>query len=207
MLPRLLERVRAALVRCPADCGQHDPPHAYREVSFADGQISPDQARIAEALPPLLSPRTRLLHVGVGCSDLAIRFAKAIEHIDGITVMADEQAAAERCGLANYRVWKLNKYAPAFADLPGPYHLIVDNNPGSYACCRRHFRSTMAQYSRLLTPGGRLVTEQRGALWQQPGGLSLRWRDWARLGGSLGLEPEQLTETVWALRKPGHTAD
>ncbi|MDP2304664.1 MAG: hypothetical protein Q8P18_01385 [Pseudomonadota bacterium] len=203
MFPRLLRRARAALVRCPADCGQADPVHTYRDVSFADGLISPDQARIALALPPLLGPGTRLLHVGVGCSDLAVTFAAAIARIDGITVMADEHATAEALALPNYQVWTMNKHALAFAALPGPYDLIVDNNPGSFACCRRHFRFTVERYARLLAPGGRLLTDERGARWRQPGGLSLRWREWARVGRSLGLKPERVSETVWAWRKPG----
>lgn len=202
MLPRLLRRARAALVRCPADCGRPDPAHGYRDVSFADGLISPDQARIAQALPALLGPGTRLLHVGVGCSDLAVRFAGTVSRIDGITVMPDETAAAERLALPNYRVWTMNKHALAFAELAGPYDLVVDNNPGSFACCRRHFRFTMERYRALLAPGGRLLTDERGARWRQPGGLSLRWRHWVRLGSQLGLEPERITGTVWALRKP-----
>ncbi|MDP2311891.1 MAG: hypothetical protein Q8P41_03235 [Pseudomonadota bacterium] len=202
MLSRFLRRARAAWVRCPADCGAADPRHTYRDVSFADGQVSPDQARIALALPPLLTARTRLLHVGVGCSDLAVKFAARVERIDGITVLEDEHATALALGLPNYHVWTMNKHATALAGLAGPYELIVDNNPGSFACCERHFRFTLATYARLLAPGGRVVTDERGARWRQPGGLSVRWRRWAREGRAIGLVAERLTDTVWALRKP-----
>ncbi len=202
MLSRFVRRARNALHRCPADCGAADPPHAYRDVSFADGQVSPDQARIAEVLPGLLEPTTRLLHVGVGCSDLAARFAADVARIDGVTVLVDEAERAASLRLPTYRVWRFNKHGPALATLPGPYDLVVDNNPGSFACCVRHFRGTMATYAALLAPGGRLVTEERGARWRQPGGISLRWRHWAREGRTLGLVPERLTATVWALRHP-----
>ncbi|MES2642242.1 MAG: hypothetical protein V4850_22350 [Myxococcota bacterium] len=202
-LPRWLRFARSALVRCPADCGAQDPSPTFSDASFARDQVSPDQARIALALPALVGPSTRLLHVGVGCSDLAVRFAGAVAHIDGVTVIAEEQATAARCGLANYHVWMLNKHAPALAALRGPYDLVVDNNPGSYACCRRHFRFTMERYAAVLAPGGRVVTDARGARWRQSGGISLAWTHWARLGNQLGLEPERITETVWALRKAG----
>lgn len=201
MLPRLVDCARAALTRCPRDCGVVDPVPGYRDASFAGGQVSPDQACIADALPPLLSRTSRVLHVGVGCSALAVRFAGDVARVDGITVLDVERMVAEALALPNYRVWIVNKHAPAFALLRGPYDIVVDNNPGSFACCTRHFRFTLAHYARLLAPGGRIVTDARGARWRQAGGISLRWRHWAREGRALGLAPERLGGTVWALRR------
>jgi len=205
MTPRplawLARRARAARVRCPGDCGRADPEAIYRDVSFADGQVSPDQARIAEVLPSLITPATRLLHVGVGASDLARRYATRVATVDGITVLDDECRVGEALGLPNYRVWVMNKHGARFGRLPGPYDLVVDNNPGSFACCARHFEATMTTYARLLAPGGRVVTDARGALWRQAGGISLRWRHWARVGRVNGLIAERLSGTVWALRR------
>lgn len=186
---------------CAADCGGDDPAPITRSVSFADGQVSPDQARIADALPALLDPTTRILHVGVGCSDLALRFAPRVARIDGITIMPDERDVAEALGLPNYRVFTMDKHARAFAALPGPYDLLIDNNPGSFACCVKHFDYTMRRYRDLLAPGGRVLTEARGAAWRQAGGISLRWRHWVAEGRKLGLTAEHVDGTVWALRK------
>ena len=89
--PWLVRRVRAALVRCPAHCGEDDPSPRYLDRSFALGEISPDQAKLARVIAA--APGSRMLHIGVGCSDLARRFTGV--QIDGITVLDDEVAGPD----------------------------------------------------------------------------------------------------------------
>lgn len=183
-------------MRCPRDCGSDDPKAVYLDRSFALGDISPDQQRIADAL--VLQPGMRMLHIGVGCSDLARR-APGVT-IDGITVLDDEVSVGSALGLPHYRVWKMNKYGRAFLGIPGPYDRIVDNNPGSFACCHRHFHRMTEALARLLAPGGEVWTEERGATWRQAGGLSIDWDAWAREGVRLGLLAER-RGTIWVWRR------
>ncbi len=190
--------IRRFLHPCPHHCGALDPPAVYRDVSFAE-QVSPDQVHLLAVLEPLVPAGARLLHVGVGASAVARQLSPRVAWIEGITVVQAEVAAAPP--LANYRVSMVNKYGPGLGTLPGPFDVVVDNNPGSFACCRAHFSGMMDHYARLLAPGGRLVTEARGARWSQVGGITLRWRHWRAEGRSRGLSAEKLDSTVWALRR------
>lgn len=196
---RLLRRIRAALHRCPTDCGVADPAGIYRDVSFANQPTTPDQARIADVLATQLRPESRILHIGVGNSGLAVRFAPAIAHIEGITIVPDELTAAIALNLPNYRVTLLNKHSPSLAKLPGPFDVIVDNNPGSFACCRRHFGDMLHIYANLLSPTGQILTDERGANWRQSGGLALNWRTWSNYGKRYNLVPKRITASVWSL--------
>lgn len=172
--------------------------HAYRDTSYAR-QTSPDQAEIDTAVGPLLSSASRVLHVGIGSSSLARAHAARVAWIDGITVVPEERDAAP--ALPNYRAWLVDKHGPGLRALPGPYHAIVDNNPGTYACCRRHFEAMFDGYAALLAPGGRILTHARGAGWD--GAIRLGYPRWERLGRERGLQPVQLSPSVWALLAAG----
>lgn len=198
----LIRRWRLRLSRCPADCGAAEPPAVYRDRSFAEGLESPDQAEIVATLAERVGPTTRILHVGVGSSALARRLAPSVAGIDGMTVLDDERAAAQACGFANYRVWLGNKYGGGLAPMAPPYDVVVDNNPGSFACCVRHFRGMMGAYATGLGEGGAVWTHERGAAWRQRGGLLLRWDGWAREAARAGLEAERVTRDVWLARRP-----
>lgn len=190
--------IRRFLHPCRRDCGASEPTPDYRDVSFAHAE-SPDQAEILDVVGPTLGAGARVLHVGVGSSALARRFAARVAWVEGITVVPGEVDVAP--ALPNYRVSLLNKYAPALGGLEGPFHLVVDNNPGSFACCRRHFTAMMDAYAALLAPSGRLVTHRRGARWSQVGGITLRWPHWRAEGRARGLQAEKLTRAVWSLRR------
>ena len=168
-------------------------------MSFADQATTPDQARIADALPSLLEGRSRILHVGVGNSELAATLANRVAHIEGITVVPDELAAAVALKLANYHVTLLNKHSPRLAQLPSPFDVIIDNNPGSFACCQLHFGRTLQTYASMLAPQGHIMTDERGARWRQRGGLSLRWKGWVAWGERYNLVAKRVTDSVWSL--------
>lgn len=196
-----VRRWRLRLSRCPGDCGASLPAPVYRDRSYAGGLESPDQAEIVEALAGRVGPTTRVLHVGVGSSALARRLAGGVAWVDGFTVLDDEAAVARALGLANYRVWIGNKYGAGLAEARGPYDAVVDNNPGSFACCRRHFRAMMAGYAGMLGPGGAVWTHARGAGWRQRGGLALAWDGWAREAAAAGLVAERDAGDVWLARR------
>ncbi len=180
--------------RCPADCGRDPSIQHYRDTSYAR-QVSPDQSALDEAITSLLGPSTRMLHVGIGSSSLARRHAAAVAHIHGITVVIEEIDLAP--ALPNYRAWLVDKHGPELRALPGPYDLVVDNNPGTYACCRRHFEAMFDAYAALLAPGGRIVTHARGAGWE--GAIRLRYRHWVSLGRARGLSAARLSTEGWVL--------
>lgn len=191
-------RARAALHGFPADCGADAPAARYHDVAWAD-DVSPDQARIEAVLEGMVRPDARVLHLGVGTSHLARRFAGRAR-VDGVTVVPAEVARAEALGIAGYRVALANKYG-GLADFPGPYDLVVDNNPATFACCRRHLDGLFADVAARLSPGGRWLTDAVGLGWRGPAGVGLGWAEWAGYGAALGLVPERLTDTVWALRR------
>jgi hypothetical protein len=177
------------------------PSAVYRDRSYAAGLESPDQAEIVEVLAGRVGEATRVLHVGVGSSALARRLGPRVAQVDGFTVLDDEASVARALGLPNYRVWTGNKYGAGLAEARGPYDAVVDNNPGSFACCRRHFRGMMAGYASALGPGGAVWTHARGAGWRQRGGLALDWDGWAREAAAVQLVPERLTGDVWLARR------
>lgn len=195
---RVVRRLRG----CPEDCGEADPAPRYGDLAWPD-DVSPDQARIEAVLEGLVTPEARVLHVGVGTSHLARRFAGRVARIDGVTVVPEEAARAAALGLPRYRVLVANKYGPAMAALSGPYDLVVDNNPTSYACCRAHVAALIGGLGRRLVPGGRILTDATGLAYHAPRGFGLGWAGWAALGGANGLVAEALTTSVWALRSPG----
>lgn len=184
--------------RCPADCGRDLPVPGYRDTSHL-AQTSPDQAELDEVIASMLSPASRVLHVGIGSSSLARRHAAAVAWIDGITVVPEERQLAP--ALPNYQAWLVDKHGPGLAGLPGSYDLVVDNNPGTFACCRRHFEAMFDGYAALLAPGGRILTHARGAGWA--GAIRLRYPHWVALGRERGLQAEQLSPSVWALLAAG----
>jgi len=90
-----------------------------------------------------------MLHVGVGNSKLAQRFASRARRLDGLTVHQNEKTHADALGIPNYTVYVLNKYSPEFVSvLTKPYDVIIDNNLASFACCQYHFASNRSAKSK-----------------------------------------------------------
>jgi hypothetical protein len=149
----------------------------------------------------------KVLHVGVGNSGLAKRFASRLAAIDGITIQPSELELARQLGLGNYRVLLANKYAPDSRERLGSrYHFIVDNNPSAFACCRQHFFTMLRNYRRMLWPGGRLLSDRWGlerTVTENDPRWALTWDDWVVLGEQVGLVAERLTSHVFALRSDG----
>jgi hypothetical protein len=149
-----------------AYCGHHAQPGVTRSSEALDWthqESTRDQAHIEAVLETLVVTGTSLLHVGVGNSQLAQRFASRARRIDGLTVSPQEKAHAEALGLPHYTVYVLNKYSPAFGSvLTHTYDFIIDNNLASFACCRAHFSVMCTHYLRALTAHGQIVTCQIG---------------------------------------------
>lgn len=189
----LARRVITPPLPCPERCDGASRL-VYGDRSWVDEAESPDQTAITAALPGLAREHSRILHVGVGSSALARRWAARVAGIDGLTVVEAELAHAERLGLANYRVFLADKYREI--PVQGPYDLILDNNLSSFTCCRSHFREMFSRYVDLLAPGGSILTERRGMAYAQRGAFALTPRALNKLAGEHDLEWSALGSVV-----------
>ena len=192
----------------PADCGNEIAPGIDESPAHRDWSARPttkDQRRIEEFIAPRLTARSRILHVGIGSSALALRFSREVEWIDGLTISQAEQQHALGLDLPGYDVRLMNKYSRDFAAMTSAYDFILDNNPSSFACCLRHFQRMMLAYRSRLAPGGMLVSDLLGLAHLASDEPKLRrWSfslaDWQAVAGALELEAGREGENVVWMR-------
>lgn len=190
-------------------CGRVDDPGVALDqpqfVDYSQQPIStPDQQRIEAVLGSWDLTRKSLLHVGVGNSSLAQRFAPRCEVIDGITVSPRERDRAQLLALPNYQVVCANKYAAA---LPGVlsrrYDFIIDNNLASFACCGFHLLTMFSNYRLLLKHQGMVLTDQAGMDWVAGDAC---WRmsgdSLTEVARRLSMSVARLNASVYAMVKP-----
>jgi hypothetical protein len=196
---------RSPYQSCPDVCRNLDNPGVagsrLDKVDFSGRETTKDQARIEAVLEEMDLAGKSLLHVGVGNSRLAERFAPRVARIDGLTIAPGEKARADALGLGNYRVDLANKYSRALR-LRHRYDFIIDNNLASFACCRYHFYLMLDTYLAALRPGGLILTHQRGMDWTF---ADPRWRltyeDLVGLEAKLPIRISRLTDAVYAIGK------
>lgn len=142
----------------------HCPDYPNSQASYSDGswlnrKVTHDQQAIEGYLFQQDLRGKKILHVGVGSSNIAKRCAETTEcSIDGITVMPEEKACAESLHLKNYAVHLMNKNDPkALSKLPGNYTFIIDNDIAAYACCKAHFEQMLERYLVMLAVGGKIL--------------------------------------------------
>lgn len=140
-----------------------NPP--YSSLNWL-GRATEDQRRIEGVLLKMVTPSSKVLHVGIGDSGLAQRFIQRVSLIEGITVGPDELTHALALQLPRYSVYLVDKYDERLPKIlrDGPYDFIVDNNLVSYATDKDQFRKMMWTYRELLKVKGRLLTDLAG--WQ-----------------------------------------
>src|ERR1700730_2417546 len=94
-------------------CGSEQPGVASNDeaIDWTQQQTTPDQVRIEAVLDTMALTGAQLLHVGVGNSKLAQRFASRLSGVDGLTVHHNEEIYADALAIANYTVYVLNKYS------------------------------------------------------------------------------------------------
>lgn len=190
---------------CREICGNlKEPGLAHGDAKYIDHaelDTTVDQLAIEEALQGLSWRGRNLLHVGIGNSRLARRFAGGLGLIDGITICRREIELGNSTGIPNYTVHFLNKYGRQFLGvLRHRYDFVVDNNLASFVCCRYHFYRLLDNYLAVLQPGGLILTDQRGMDWTVD---ESRWRlthdDLRGLELKFPLTVSRLGETVFAL--------
>jgi hypothetical protein len=202
-----LPEFRSAYEDCPELCGQPDNPGVPLESDrFLDSSRKPttiDQSRIEDVMETLPPDGLRILHVGVGNSSLARRFASRAAAITGVTLSHNERELSDSLGLPQYKVFLLNKYGREFPSVTGAgHHLIVDNNLASFACCKFHFYRMLDNYLGVLETGGIILTDQRGMDWTAG---DARWKltysDLETLAQKFTLRASRITEFVYKLTK------
>jgi hypothetical protein len=193
---------------CLDDCG-HEPdltsPYPDSAINWI-GDSTPDQLRIEDVLSALAKRDCRILHVGVGNSDLASRFLSLGGWIDGVTIGEREWQMAQAAAFVlshRYYTCQVNKYSAELVQAfkHAPYDFIIDNNLASYACCVTHFHQMMDNYRNALAPGGAILTDRAG-LAHAPGDPN--WNlvdDIQAVADRFGLVLTRETEMVYALRK------
>jgi cyclopropane fatty-acyl-phospholipid synthase-like methyltransferase len=135
-------------------------------VDYSRRETTTDQSEIEAALEATPLEGKRILHVGIGNSGLARRFAPRALAVEGLTVSAAELAHASALGISNYRPRLLNKHDPRLSAVSAePFDIIVDNNLAAYACCKHHLYVMFESYAALMRPGGELFTHKLGMEW------------------------------------------
>jgi hypothetical protein len=191
---------------CPEVCGQSARPGLALDlpiwVDHTRDETTIDQARIEDELERMPIDGKNILHIGVGNSQFARRFAARVNLIDGLTVSDNEMRLAEAQAIGNYTVYFLNKYSREFIlTLRNRYDFIVDNNLASFACCKFHFYLMLDNYVWSLKPGGSILTEQTGMDWviEDP-----RWRltfdDLCALEAKFPLKAARVSDTVYSMQ-------
>ncbi|MCU1451262.1 MAG: hypothetical protein JWP02_3432 [Acidimicrobiales bacterium] len=192
---------------CLEVCGKLDHPGLATDmpiwVDHTSDDTTVDQARIEDALEEMDLDGRRILHVGVGNSGLARRFAGRVRLIDGLTVSEAEKALADSLSIPRYTVHLLSKYGREFGvRVANKYDYVVDNNLASFACCKYHFHRMLDNYIWCMNPGGRILTDQRGMDFtvEEDPRWQLTYDDLVALEQRFPLVVGALTDTVYELR-------
>jgi hypothetical protein len=184
-------------------CGSEQPGVASNDeaIDWTQQQTTPDQVRIEAVLDTMALTGAQLLHVGVGNSKLAQRFASRLSGVDGLTVHHNEKIYADALAIANYTVYVLNKHSREVVSvLSHTYDFIIDNNLASFACCRKHFFIMLENYLSLLRSRGRILTCQIGMdAYHDDFGCTMAYADLVSLERQFPLLVSKLTDVVYAL--------
>ena len=184
-------------------CGSEQPGVASNDeaIDWTQQQTTPDQVRIEAVLDTMSLTGAQLLHVGVGNSKLAQRFASRLSGVDGLTVHHNEKIYADALAIANYTVYVLNKYSREVVSvLSHTYDFIIDNNLASFACCKKHFFIMLENYLSLLRSRGRILTCQIGMdAYHDDFGCTMAYADLVSLERQFPVLVSKLTDVVYAL--------
>jgi hypothetical protein len=184
-------------------CGSEQPGVASNDeaIDWTQQQTTLDQVRIEAVLDTMALTGAQLLHVGVGNSKLAQRFASRLSGVDGLTVHHNEKIYADALAIANYTVYVLNKYSREVVSvLSHTYDFIIDNNLASFACCKKHFFIMLENYLSLLRSQGRILTCQIGMdAYHDDFGCTMAYADLVSLERQFPVLVSELTDVVYAL--------
>ena len=185
-------------------CGNLEQPWVTRiseAVDWTQQETTPDQARIEAVLNTMAVTGASILHVGVGNSRFAQRFASRARRIDGLTVHQNEKTHADALGIPNYTVYVLNKYSPEFVSvITKTNDFIIDNNLASFACCKHHFSVMFENYLRALASYGQILTCQIGMdAYVGAFGWVMTYGDLVSLERKFPMHVSKMTDVVYAI--------
>jgi hypothetical protein len=198
---------RSPYEMCLEVCGNLERPGAALDVpkwiEHAHLDTTVDQLRIEDAISKMKWQGKNFLHVGVGNSRFAERFAPEALLIDGITVCRSEVERAKSLRIPNYTVYFLNKYGRKFLlTLTNRYDFVIDNNLASYACCKYHFYRMLDNYLWAMKPEARILTDQRGMDFSvQEKRWILNYEDLQALEKKFPVRVSRISDTVYAIAK------
>jgi hypothetical protein len=201
------DMLAARFVELPKHCGTDAAPGIDEVEEWRDWtaiETTPDQRRIEDFVSRYNLRDAVLLHIGVGNSELAKRFAPGARAILGTTISAAEHSHGEQLRLPNYLVFINNKYSGIPVPGDDVFDFIIDNNPTTFGCCVYHLDKMMSEYRRRLKDTGMIVTDRQGLGWiVSTEGANPRWKfdyaDWTALGRAYGLRPERVDDFVYVL--------
>jgi hypothetical protein len=203
----------------PLDCGNNIEPGIVDTAEWRDWsevETTADQLRIEDYLDLFDLSESAILHIGIGNSGLALRFAAKAKSIFGTSVVDSEVERANSLNLPNYRAVIHNKHSDDDERIPSNFDFIVDNNPTTFCCCMKHLAKMLELYAQRLTPGGQMVTDRVGLSWTTDAPRSNeRWSfsfdDLAAVAALAGLTASRLGPTIYTLsigrpKRPGFIA-
>jgi hypothetical protein len=192
-----------AYANCREYCGSEEPGVAsnYEAIDWTQQETTPDQVCIEAVLDTMALGEAQILHIGVGNSKLAQRFASRVRGIDGLTVHQNEKTFAEALAIANYAVYVLKKYSGEMMSvLSHTYDFIIDNNLASFACCKTHFFVMIENYLSVLRSQGRILTCQIGMdAYHDELGCTMTYADLVGLESQFPVLVSKLNDVVYAL--------
>lgn len=197
----------------PLDCGASSPGVIDTEEwrDWSELHATADQLRIEDHLDRLGVARKAILHIGIGSSGLAKRFARQASRIVGTTIIPAEAEAGARAQLPNYSAVLHNKYSGKADIVPGRFDFIVDNNPTSFCCCFEHLGEMLRFYAEKLADDGQILTHRIGLGWHiEAPEAHERWsfdlEDLSAVASSVGLTAYQVDHDIYVLaRTPPRT--
>jgi hypothetical protein len=195
----------SAYEACPEVCGNLERPGVALDmplwIEHAHLDTTVDQLHIEDALNRMEWRGKSFLHVGVGNSRFAQRFAADAALIDGLTVSRVEVELAQALHIPNYAVYLLNKYGREFLlTIRNRYDFVIDNNMASYVCCKYHFYRMLDNYLWAMKPGGQILTDQRGMDFTvEDERWILSFEDLQSLESKFPIRAARINDTVFAL--------
>ena len=108
----------------------------------------------------------KILHIGIGNSDLAKNFSLDNEVI-GVSISKNEIEYAKALNSKNYNVFFCDKYSIDFKKIckQNSFDLIIDTNLKSYTCCQDSFNFMINAMIDSLKSGGKIITSRNGMNW------------------------------------------
>jgi hypothetical protein len=174
-----------------SDCGgPYDLTSEHTITCWEDMPTSPAESAIISYLVENaeLVAGKRLLHVGIGNSELPRALVDFLSSYVGITISVPEvdrfkRMFADRSNMVGILI---NKYDHRdYHKIDGEFDLIVDTLLKAVACCEKHFDEMMRFFAGRLTPGGKIVTTENGVQFGWPGNTARAYTPGAQLDPAL----------------------